>query len=70
MALPWEAIVGIVLLLIFYVLCRILQNYVMYTRRGYEPIPDAEKPGLSAHLITHSKDSVEILIEKDRQGRS
>ncbi|KDO31243.1 hypothetical protein SPRG_03861 [Saprolegnia parasitica CBS 223.65] len=46
MALPWEVIVAIVLLLIFYVLCRVLQNYVMYTRHGYEPIPDAEKPGL------------------------
>ncbi|OQR96074.1 hypothetical protein ACHHYP_17015 [Achlya hypogyna] len=70
MALPWEALLVVILLLIFYVACRILQNYVMYTRRGYEPIPDAEKPGLSTYMITHSKDSVEILIAKEKETQS
>jgi hypothetical protein len=55
-------------LLIAYMLSRVLQNYIMYTHRGYTPIPESEKAVLSPYFITKSKDSVEILIDNEARG--
>ncbi|ETV88267.1 hypothetical protein H257_01562 [Aphanomyces astaci] len=63
-----EVIVVVVVVLIIYIAIRLRQNFIMY-QQGYAPIPDDEKPVLSKHLITQSKDSVELIIAKDHPAK-
>ncbi|ETW01317.1 hypothetical protein H310_06880 [Aphanomyces invadans] len=59
-----EVVLVLVVVLIIYIAIRLRQNFLLF-QQGYSPIPDNEKAGLSKHLITQSKDSVELLIAKN-----